>query len=201
LLTVDRVLGVLALRPSVYREIAEDPNAIRPAGFIVAAVALVSGLVLGLERLAVSPEGLTPTYTTVLLIGVLVSSLLFNILSWIVESWILAFVSKWFGGRTNIREMLRVTGFVELFGLVIILGLVGVWLPALAWLVSVVSLVVLILQLIGFIVGIREAAEFSTGNAIITAIFAAIVSALIGLATVFVSDLIAGALPAFLGST
>jgi hypothetical protein len=200
-MNADRILGVLALKPSTYREIADDPNAIQPAGLIVAFVACVSGLTLGIMRVSVSQEPLSPRSGLVLLLGIVISTLIFNIISWFVESWILAFVSKWFGGRTNTREMLRVTGFVELFGLVAVLGLLGVWLPALSWLVGLVSLVVLILQLIGFIIGIREAAEFSTGSAIITAIFAAIVSALITLATVVVSDLLAGALPAFLGST
>jgi hypothetical protein len=42
-----------------------------------------------------------------------------------------------------------------------------------------VSFIVAILKLIGYIIGVREAAEFSTGNAVITAIIAAIINFII----------------------
>jgi hypothetical protein len=49
----------------------------------------------------------------------------------------------------------------------------------LACIVGPISFVVAILRLIGYIIGVREAAEFTTVNAIITAIIAAIINFII----------------------
>jgi hypothetical protein len=176
---MNRILGILTLRVSTYRAIADDPNATRPAMLIVGLVSLFVGAVSGLVRTDPNnPQQLAPleplTVVEYALIG-----LVFGLIAWFVGAWVLALVARWFGGKTNTKEMLRVTGYVEIFALVSVLSLVTLWLPALTIVTSVVLFVVSILRLLGYIVGIREAAEFSTGNAIVTAIFALIAAFLI----------------------
>lgn len=176
---MNRVTGILMLRVSTYREIADDPNATRPAMWIVAVISFIIGAVSGLVRTDPNnPTQLEPfdplSVLTYALIG-----LAFGLIAWFVGAWVLAFVARWFGGKTNTKEMLRVTGFVELFALVNVLSLVTLLLPALTFVTGIVLFIVSILRLLGYIVGIREASEFSTGNAIVTAIFAAIVVFLI----------------------
>ena len=53
---------------------------------------------------------------------------------------------------------------------------------------SIIGLVILVLSLIGYVIGVREAAEFSTGNAVVTALVAAVASFLISM----VGGLLAG---------
>lgn len=160
---MNRIMGVITLKAPVYRQIAEDAAATQPAGIIVAIVALIAGFSNGLfssQANFVSAIIAAIVYVVLALIG------------WFVGSWLLAFVSKWFGGKTNTQEMLRVTGFVYVFNIVSAILLVAAFLPVLACLAFPIIIVVAILQVIGFVIGVREAAEVSTGKAVLTAIVA-----------------------------
>lgn len=181
---MERIAGVLALKAATYREIAEDPNATRPAGIIVAVVALLTGFVSGLVR----PDPQNPQVLLPPDFVVAISSAVLTIIAWFVSAWVLAFVSRWFGGRTNTKEMLRVTGYVDIFGVVVIAALLALLSPIFIVVVQVIAVIASILRMIGYIVGIREAAEFSTGNAIITAIFAVIVGYVIRVAGTIVIE-------------
>lgn len=179
---MERIVGVLTLKAATYREIAEDPNATRSAGIIVAVVALLTGFVGGLVRpnpqnpqVLLPPDFVVATSSAIL-------TILIALIAWFVSAWVLAFVSRWFGGRTNTKEMLRVTGYVDTFGVVVMVALLALLSPIFVVVVQVITVVASILRMIGYIVGIREAAEFSTGNSIITAIFAVIVGFLIRVA-------------------
>lgn len=175
---MDRIMGVLTLKAPTYRQIADDPNATQSAGIIVAIVSLLTGFVGGLVRLDPTTGGIASPNIVLAIVSAIVTVIV-ALIGWFVGAWVLAFVSKWFGGKTNTQEMLRVTGYVEVFSLVGILSILALVSTALACIVGLVSLVAGILRLIGFVIGVREAAEFSTGNAIITAIVAAIVVFLI----------------------
>jgi len=83
------------------------------------------------------------------------------------------------GGKTDTSEMLRVTGYVEVFSLVGVLSVLGLITPALLCVVGIIGFIAAILRLIGYVIGVREAAEFSTTNAIITAVIAAVVNFII----------------------
>lgn len=173
---MDRILGVVMLKVSTYREIAEDPNATQPAVLVVSLVGLIAGIVSGVMRYNPdNPQQLLPVNPMPVAVYA-VLGIVFGLLAWFVGAWILAVVARWFGGKTNINEMLRVTGFVEIFGVIALISLLGLLSPWLSWLASIVIYIASILRLLGYIVGIREAAEFSTGNAIVTAIFAVIVA-------------------------
>ena len=176
---MNRIAGVLMLRVATYRELADDPNATRPAMWIVAAVSFIIGAVSGLVRTDPNNPSQLEPFDPLSVLAYALIGLVFGLIAWFVGAWVLAFVARWFGGKTNTKEMLRVTGYVELFALVSMLSLITLWLPALTIVTSVVLFVVSILRLLGYIVGIREAAEFSTGNAIITAIFALLAAFLI----------------------
>lgn len=187
---MDRIMGVLTLKAPTYRQIADDPNATQPAGIIVAIVALLSGFVSGLVRIDPNnAQAVLPPNILAAIIAAIIAVIL-ALIGWFVSSWVLAFVAKWFGGKTTTQEMLRVTGFVEIFGLVGILSILALVSPALICIAGLVGFVAAILRLIGFVIGVREAAEFSTGNAIITAIIAAIINFLI---VVVIGGIIAGA--------
>lgn len=196
---MDRIMGVLALKAPTYREIADDPNATQPAGIIVAIVALLGGFATGLVR--PDPNNLQQLLPPNLVYAIAAAgvTVLFALIAWFITAWILAFVARWFGGKTNTKEMLRVTGYVEIFAIVSVISLVAFISPTLLCLGSFIGLAVGILRLIAYIVGIREAAEFSTGNAIITAIVGAVVNFLIFFAAATVIALVGGAIVSMTG--
>jgi Yip1 domain len=187
----NRIMGVITLNASAYREIADDTTATNQALIIVIVVALIRGFFSGLVRLNGS-GGFSASLGGA--IGGMLAGVLIGLLAWVVAAWVLSFVAGWFGGKTNTGEMLRVTGYVQVFGLVTVLSVLILIAPILGCLSWLISLAIAILSLVGFVIGVREAAEFGTGNAIITAIIAAIVNFLIylvvgGVLTAFVVGL------------
>jgi hypothetical protein len=150
---MDRIMGVLTLKAPVYRQIAEDQSATTTAAIIVAVVSLVSGVVGAVFLSALGgnlPQGtgLTPTSS----IGYAIQTIALGLIGWVVGSWAMAFAGNALGGKTNTGEMLRVYGYASIFGLLAIIPCVGF----LAWILSIIATVI----------GIREAAEVSTGKAI-----------------------------------
>ncbi len=144
---------------------------------IVVVVTLIAGFFQGL----VSVDFQTGA-TSVSIVGAIVGAivgLILGLIGWYVGAWILAFVAKQFGGKTDTNEMLRVTGYVHVFNLVSVLSVLTLITPALGCITGLVGLVAAVLRLIGYVIGVREAGEFTTGSAIITAIIAAIVEFLI----------------------
>jgi hypothetical protein len=170
---MDRLVGVITLKAPVYREIADDNTATTQAAVIVVVAALIAGFFSGLVTLD-STGAVRATVG-----GAIVSSILrviFALIGWAFAAWVLAFVARsFFQGRTTTFEMLRVTGFVQVFTLVSVVSVLALVTPVLGCLVGLIGFVVAIFQIIGYVIGVREAAEFSTTNAIITAIIAAIV--------------------------
>lgn len=179
---MNRIMGVITLKAPIYRQIAEDPAATTPAAIIVAVVSLIAGFSQGLFSSQAN-------FVSAIISAIVAVVLAF--IGWFVGSWLLAFVSKWFGGKTTTQEMLRVTGYVEVFNIVTAILIVAAFLPVLACIAAPLLFVVAILRLIGFVIGVREAAEFSTGKAIITAIVAVVIIFLI---TVVFGGVILGAI-------
>ncbi len=175
---MDRIMGVITLKAPVYRQIADDPTATTQAAIIVVVVTLISGFFSGLVQ--VNPQtGASSASIIGAILGAIVA-VIFGLIGWAFAAWVLAFVAKsFFQGKTNTMEMMRVTGYVQVFGLVSILSVLALVSTALACVAGLVGFVVAILRLIGYVIGVREAAEFSTTNAIITAIIAAVVQFII----------------------
>jgi hypothetical protein len=174
---LDRIMGVITLKAPIYRQIADDKNDTMNAAIIVVVARLISGFFSGLVSIDPSTGGASVSVIGAVLAAIL--TVIVGLIAWAISAWVLAFVAKAMGGKTDTGEMLRVTGYVEIFSLVGILAVLGLISPALLCVVGIISLVVGILRLIGYVIGVREAAEFSTTNAIITAVIAAVVNFII----------------------
>lgn len=174
---MDRIMGVITLKAPVYKQIAEDAAATTPAAIIVVVAMLVKGFFAGLVNVDASTGA-----TSVNVVGAIVAAIvaiILGLIGWVVAAWVLQLVAGWFGGKTNTGEMLRVTGYVEVFSFVAILDVLSLAGTALLCVTGIIGFVVGILKLIGYVIGVREAGEFSTGKAVITAIIAAIINFLI----------------------
>ena len=170
---LDRIMGVVTLKAPVYRGIADDQSATSQAAIIVVITTLISGFFSGLVSV-----NLQTGATSVSILGAVFGAIfgvILGLIAWVVAAWILQFVAKMLGGKTDTGEMMRVTGYVQIFGLVGVLNVLALAGTALSCVTGLLGFVVAILRLIGYVIGVREAAEFSTGNAVITAIIAAIV--------------------------
>jgi hypothetical protein len=86
------------------------------------------------------------------------------VLGWLLWSGIAYLIGdKVFGGTATWGELLRTIGFAQSPGVLLILGIIPV-------LGGLVSMVVGIWMLVAGIVAIRQALDFSTGRAILTAL-------------------------------
>jgi hypothetical protein len=174
---LDRIMGVITLKAPIYRQIADDKNDTMNAGIVLVVSTLISAFFGGLFAVNVQTGA-----TSLSIVGAILGAIfgvIFALIGWVITAWVLQFVAKALGGKTDTGEMLRVTGYVGVFGLVGVLNILLIAGPALSCVVGLVGLVAGILRFIGYLIGVREAAEFSTTNAIITAIIAAIVNFII----------------------
>jgi hypothetical protein len=186
---IDRLIGVLTLKAPVYKEIAEDTQGTTQAGLIFVVCTLINGF---FSRLVVAGEF---DFGRALLGSVW--GVLIGLVGWVVTSWVLSFVANALEGKTDLPEMLRVTGYVSVFSLVAVINVLAV-VGVLGCVTGLISFAVAILSLVGYIIGIREAAGFDTGKAVITAVIAVVVNFLI---VVVIGGLIFGGIAAlFLGA-
>lgn len=146
---IDDLMGVITLKAATYRKIADDQSATMQAAIIVVIVSIIVGAVGAL----IASRSLF----------LIVVQLIVALVGWGLGGWLLAFVAKtFFQGKTNTGEMLRVTGFTYIFGILGVIPIIG-------------GLIGAILQIIGNIIGVREAAEFDTTKAILTSIIAGVI--------------------------
>jgi hypothetical protein len=170
---IARLKGVIMLRAEVYKAIAEDLAATQEAWIVFVVATVLSGLS---SFFAYSPLSGGSTFTFFGgIVGILIA-LVIGAVGLYFTAFVLAWVAKQFGGKTTTNEMLRVSGYVKVFSAIGFLNLFVAIIPVLGCLTAPISLVVALLGLAGYVIGVREAAEFSTGNAIITAIIAAVVN-------------------------
>lgn len=142
----DRLIGIITFKAPVYREVAHDERALQPAAIIVVVVTLLVGVISGLLG---GPLGL---------LGTIIIAIVAALVGWLIGSWLTAFVAtKFFQGRTNTTEMLRILGHTYVFQIPSIIPAVG-------------SLVTLVLSIVATVLAIREAAGLDTQKAILTAI-------------------------------
>ena len=177
----ERLLGVITLNRAIYREIAEDTNGTTQAVIVVIVVALLVGAInyFANTQLPGLPDQAGASAKPLSRAVVMVVQ---ELLIWGAGSFVIAAVAKnMFGGSTNTGEMLRVFGFTRVFQLLLVLG---VFSSALAAIVSIAGLA---LGIIGSIIGIREAANFTMGKAAVVAVFSIVlVSTVIAFFTAFV---------------
>jgi hypothetical protein len=160
---MQRIMGVITLKAPVYKDIASDPKATPQARNVVIIVAILAAIFNGATGV-IFGNGLI---AGIVLAVIALASVL---ISWFIGAWALAFVAKtFFKGQTETQNMLRVTGFTTVFQVVTyVLGII----PCVG---AIGALIGSILQIIGNIIGIREAGGLDTTKAILTAIIAGVV--------------------------
>ena len=122
---LERILGVMKLDVKTYEEIEHDPGALSQAAIIVVVVGILSGLGNVISA-TVLDTGASAG-------GGLISGVLYTVIGWVLWSAVTFFVgTRFFGGKADMGEMLRVIGFAfapQVLGIVpCIGGLVGaIW--------------------------------------------------------------------------
>lgn len=144
---VERMKGAALLEISTYEEVEHDATATMQAAGVVVLAAVA-------QAVGNWDLGLTTALT-----GALAA-----LLSWGVWSGVTYLIGdKLLGGTATWGELLRTVGFAYTPG---VLGFLGI-LPLVGW---AVGLVLAIWMLIAGIIAIRQALDFSTGKAVLTAV-------------------------------
>jgi hypothetical protein len=153
---IERIVRAIRLDWTVFREIAEDPKAMKEAAIIVAIVTFLSAVGVGLAKQSFG------SFIVDWLIAILVGWIGWAVLTYLVGTAI-------FKGDTNIPEMMRVLGYANAPYL---LGLFG-FVPCVGWLFPLAGG---ILALVAGVLAVREAMDLDSGNAIITVVISWVIS-------------------------
>ena len=144
---VDRMKGAAMLDVATYEEVEADRSATGQAFvvvLIVAVCAAIGGIRGGMAGIIIAP--------------------IMAVVGWLVWSAVTMFVgTKLFGGTADMGELLRTLGFAQSPGVFAILGIIPI-------LGGLIGMIVGIWQLVAGIIAIRQALDFSTGKAILTAL-------------------------------
>lgn len=144
---VDRMRGAALLDVNTYEEVEHDRSATGQAAIVVVIVAVCAGIG------SIGRGG----------IGI-VFGLVMAIVGWLLWSGVTMLVgTKLFGGTADWGELLRTLGFAQSPGVLALLGIIP-------FLGVPILFVVAIWQLVAGIIAIRQALDFSTGKAVLTAI-------------------------------
>ena len=161
---VSRAIGAAMLDVDVYEEVEADRTATTQAATVVLAVAVANVI------------GSWGSGSTGMFAGVAGA-----FLGWFIWAGVTNLVgTRLLGGTADWGELLRTLGFAQAPGVLMVLGII----PILGWFVG---LGVGIWTLIAGIIAIRQALDFSTGKAVITALLSmvAVVAASVAVGVVF----------------
>lgn len=171
---VDRIFRAIRLDWTVFREIAEDENAMSQAALIVAVVTFLSSIGTAIGVLIAGEafgRVVLSFFGDWIINGILVGWIGWAIITYFVGT-------AMFQGKTDIPEMMRVLGYASAPKL---LGLLG-FIPCVGWIFPLAGW---LLSLIAGVIAVREAMEFETSQAIITVVIgvivAVVISAILGL--------------------
>lgn len=143
----ERMIGAAKLDVATYEEVEHDSTATSQAAIVVAIVALCAAIG------SIGDGG-----------GGAIAALLSAFIGWLVWSGVTYVIGdKLLGGTATWGELLRTLGFAQSAGVLYILGIIPI-------LGGLVSFVVWIWLLIAGVIAIRQALDFSTGKAIVTAV-------------------------------
>ncbi|HLU25651.1 MAG TPA: YIP1 family protein [Longimicrobiales bacterium] len=154
---IARMQGASLLKVDVYEEVEADATATGQAAVVVGLVAIASAI-------GGAQAGATGFFVG--LIAAYVGWLLWSAVTYVIGD-------KLLGGTATWGELLRTLGFAQSPGVLYVLAVI----PLLGWLVR---LVVAIWVLIAGIIAIRQALDFSTGRAILTAVLGWIAYLILG---------------------
>jgi hypothetical protein len=144
---IDRMRGAAMLDIPTYEEVETDKSATGQAAAVVAIVAVASAI-------GSYANGVTA----------IVVALCASLLGWLVWAGVTYLIGdKLLGGTATWGELLRTLGFAQAPGVLAVLGII----PGVG---SVVRFVVSIWVLVAGVIAIRQALDFSTGKAIVTAL-------------------------------
>ncbi len=143
---LERMKGAALLDIPTYEEVEADRAATAQAALVVGLVAVATAVAQARAGVSGAVAGAVSTY-----------------LAWAIWSGITYLIGTWLGGTATWGELLRTLGFAQTPGILLVLGIVPV-LGGLAVLIAVVWM------LIAGIIGIRQALDFSTGRAVLTAV-------------------------------
>jgi hypothetical protein len=161
---INRIMRAIRLDWTVFREIATDPKALTEAAIIVVVVSLMSAIGSFIGAF-VAERGAGWAFGS-LFYELLISGILIGWLGWAVLTYFVG--TRFFQGKTDIPEMLRVLGYASAPRL---LGFLS-FIPCVGWLFALAGF---ILSLIAGVIAIREAMEFDTGKAILTVVISWII--------------------------
>ena len=155
----ERIMRIIRLDKSVFKEIANDPMATQQAAIVVVAAAILSGIgraIAGRSFLG-------------FVMGILVV-----MIGWVVWALVTQIVgAALFQGKGTFLQLLRALGYAQAptaLGLFAFIGCVG----------GVVSFVGSILALIAGLLALQQVMEFDIGKAIVTAIIGWIAAGIVG---------------------
>jgi hypothetical protein len=156
---IDRIVRAIRLDWTVFREIAQDREAMKEAAIIVLVVTFLAALG-GTGGMLIAKVDAGTAFLG-FFVNWFVNGILIGWIGWAILTYLVGAVL--FKGQTDIQEMMRVLGYASAPRL---LGLLG-FIPCVGWLFVIAGWV---LSLIAGIIAIREAMDFDTGNAVITVV-------------------------------
>lgn len=143
----ERMKGAALLQIDVYEEVEADADATKQAAVVVGIAALAAAIG-GVDAGA----------------GGFLSGIIATYLGWLLWSGLTYLIGdKLLGGTATWGELLRTLGFAQTPRVLLLLAII----PLVGWLVR---LVVAIWLLVAGVIAIRQALDFSTGKAILTAL-------------------------------
>ena len=157
---VDRMRGAAMLDVATYEEVEHDEKATGQAAVVVIIVAVCSAIGAvwrGGPSIIMAP------------VSAVLGWLLWSAVSYLIGTRLL-------GGTATWGELLRTVGFAQSPGVLMIFGII----PLLGWMVRVV---VGLWLLVAGIIAIRQALDFSTGKAVVTALLGWIAMVLLAFLT------------------
>jgi hypothetical protein len=191
---IDRIVRAIRLDWTVFREIAEDKNAMSQAAIIVVVVTFLSALG-GAGGLLIARVSAGTAFLG-FLVDWLVNGVLIGWIGWSILTYFVGAIL--FKGKSDIPEMLRVLGYASAPKL---LGVLTVFrfIPCVGWVFALAGLAGWVLALIAGIIAIREAQEVELGQAIITVVVSWVIAMVIALIITGILGIGAAATPGLLG--
>lgn len=159
---MDRVLGAITFRTSVYGEVEKDSTFTGTAWILVAVVAVLNQLA---TYFYLGNVGAQPGIFS-LVLGIALALAGFALMCWVV-----AWVGKaLFQAESSFEEMVRVLGLAYIWGL--LSAILIFVLPGLGWIASLVALV-------AYLVAVKEALDLDWVKTAVTVVIGFIVNTLI----------------------
>jgi hypothetical protein len=158
---LERIVGVLRLDVATYEEIEADETATSQAALVVAAVAIVGGIFVGI----IGAIGEDSTFVGSFLRHLL--SVFFGWATWSVATYYVG--TSLFEGKSTINQMLRVLGFAQVPGLLAIVPFCGTFV---GWIWTMVC----------SFIAIRQGLDLDNSKALMTAVISFFIVLIVNLA-------------------